>query len=335
MKACGSKRLILTDQRSAVQPSTNMKSLGASLMTVERKLTLIGNSFVPNDVEDTKSASLTLAYAYDDWAVGNMAKALGRSSDAQYFQNRSSSYKTLWEQQSSYFCPRSSDKAFHCQENPEYHSWIAGKKYGFCEGNQAEYRWFVPHDVDGLVSLFSSPSEYISNLEEFFEKTTRDRSTFMPNPYYWAGNEPDLLEPFQFNFAGRSDLTQKYARWVIDDQYSNEPHGVPGNDDFGALSSWFVWANLGLYPLPGNSTYIVSSPVFPNATIHFEDGKRLSILGQNATPETTYASKVSINGAAIDMQRAFVQYSDLRQGGELVFAMSTTGTNPCGQSKAC
>lgn len=95
-----------------------------------------------------------------------------------------------------------------------YHGWIV-KDDGYCEGDAAEWRWFVPHDLEGLIELFSSQENYVEQLDTFMNRTYKSNQTLLPNPYYWAGNEPDILVPWQFVAAGRPDLTQRHTRAVM------------------------------------------------------------------------------------------------------------------------
>ena len=118
-----------------------------------------------------------------------------------------------------------------------FHGWMFSDD-GFCEGDQAEWRWFVPHDLPGLVELFKTTEHFVNELDDFMTKTYCCPQTLLPNPHYWAGNEPGILTPWEFVAAGRPDLTQFHTRKVMEFAYSTKPDGMPGNDDFGALSSW-------------------------------------------------------------------------------------------------
>eukprot|EP00048_Salpingoeca_helianthica_P017060 m.235483 g.235483 ORF g.235483 m.235483 type:complete len:787 (+) comp20087_c0_seq1:24-2384(+) len=263
-----------------------------------------------------KSVSETLEYAYNDWAIAQMAVLLNKTADVPVFQNRSRFYRNLWDNKTEYFCPRKADGTFECNRDPSLHLWIL-EDSGFCEADQAEMRWFVPHDLSGLVGLFHNKDSYVNKLDEFFKLTALDPSTFLPNPFYWAGNEPDILVPFQFNAAGRPDLTQKYVRFVMNFSYSTRPDGLPGNDDFGALSSWYVWAALGLYPLPGTTTYILASPVFPRVTLALPGGA-FTIIAHNASASNVYVQRGLINGRALSLpSHAYIDHADIARGGTL------------------
>lgn len=291
--------------------------------------------YVPRGKGYGNEASLTLAFSYDDWAVGTLAALLNKSDDAALFRARSTAaYRKQFEPRSQLMCPRTAAGEFACPTDPAFHSWLLngvnGHRDAYCEGDAEEWRWYVPHDVPGLVGLYPSPASYAAALDAYFERTLQTNGTLLPNPYYWAGNEPGIFEPFQFNAAGRADLTQKWSRAVMAAAYSTEPDGVPGNDDFGALSSWYVWAALGLYPQPGKTQYVLGSPVFPEATVHLQGrgggaGAALRIVAHGAGRGAVYVRNATINGKPVDVVRAaFVEHTDIADGGTLELWMGPT-----------
>ncbi|KAL5496212.1 hypothetical protein EMCRGX_G012453 [Ephydatia muelleri] len=273
---------------------------------------------------DSNSVSLTLSYAFDDWAVGTLASLLNLTEDATMFLARSKNYRNVWSPSHQLACPRSNTSAFHCPLDPYLNEWLF-KQSGYTEGNAAQWRWFVPHDIRGLVSLFNSEGSFIALLQEFFDKSKEQTSNFLPNPYYWAGNEPDILAVHLFDYVGRSDLTQKYARWLVANKYSSQPDGLPGNDDYGTMSAWYVWVALGLYPLTGTTTYFVGSPSLEEAKLHLLDGNVLHITCVNFTTENVYLAKAVLNTREIDLRGSpFVDHSELSIGGNLTYWLTDT-----------
>ena len=134
-------------------------------------------------------------------------------------------------------------------------------------------------------------------MNTFFERGQPWKTTLLPNPYYWPGNEHDLFSVWQFNYANRSDLTQKYVRWLIENAYPNRPDGLPGNDDYGTMSAWFIFASLGFYPLSGSSTYLIGSPTFDRIEINRNQGQcTLSIVVHNNSPLNIYVERLLLNG---------------------------------------
>ena len=116
------------------------------------------------------------------------------------------------------------------------------------EGNAYQYLWDVQHDPAGLVSLFGSPEAFDASLETFFAKHVSYQEKWgssIPNPFYWAGNEHDMFAPLMFNFGADCTRSQYWMRRLQLMHYSNSPHGVPGNEDYGAMASWLLFASLG------------------------------------------------------------------------------------------
>ena len=136
------------------------------------------------------------------------------------------------------------------------------REFNSCFYNRVSVSLFsqVPGDPLGLVRLFASPERFCSRLDEFMLRGALHPSNFMPDVGYWAGNEPDILAPWLFVFAGCPHHTQYWTRWLVEHKYSTAPDGIPGNDDYGTMSAWLVFASLGFYPLSGAPFYIVGSP---------------------------------------------------------------------------
>lgn len=273
---------------------------------------------------DSDSVSLTLSYAFDDWAVGTLATLLNLTEDAAMFIGRSKNYKNVWSSSHQLACPRSNTSAFHCPLDPYFNEWLF-KQSGYTEGNAAQWRWFVPHDIKGLISLFDSEDSFVALLQEFFEKSKEQTSNILPNPYYWAGNEPDILAVHLFNYVGRADLTQEYARWLAANKFSSLPDGLPGNDDYGTMSAWYVWVAFGLYPLTGTTTYFVGSPSVETAMIHLTNGNDLFITSYNFTSDNVYVARAVLNSREIDLRGSpFIYHSELSIGGNLTYWLANT-----------
>ncbi|XP_062519255.1 uncharacterized glycosidase Rv0584-like [Corticium candelabrum] len=281
--------------------------------------------YVPNECS-SESVSLTLAYAFDDWAIATVASHLNRTNDAALFFNRSRSYRNVWNHDKKLMCPRDRHGKFHCPLDPSLNSWMI-KNDGYTEGNAEQWLWFVPHDIPGLINLFGSNESFSETLEKFFSRSEDYTSNLLPNPFYWAGNEPDILAPYLFNYAGRADLTQKYTRWLADHRYTTAPSGLPGNDDYGTLSSWYIWTTLGFYPYSGTQYYAIGSPSVQSAVITLPNGI-LTIETHNNSKENVYVMKVVVNNRTVDLQRNpfFHHKRDIENGGHIQFWMSNNPT---------
>ena len=155
----------------------------------------------------------------------------------------------------------------------------------------------ITSNTSRLIELLGGRDRFVEELTTFFERGQPWKSTLLPNPYYWPGNEHDLFSVWQFNYANRSDLTQKYARWLLNHAYTAQPDGLPGNDDYGTMSAWYLFTSLGFYPLSGSSTYLLGSPTFDRITIHRNQGEcTLTINVKNNSPTNVYVERVLLNG---------------------------------------
>lgn len=199
-------------------------------------------TYIPSDLRTSETVSESLSYAYDDWAIGNIANYLHLDQEAQDYYNRSKWYRSSFDPKTKFFCPRSTQNKFDCPKGLE-RIYPGDKRY--TEGNAWQYRFFVPQDPAGLIELFGGKAEFVKELDKFMSRAKYFTSYIIPDFYYWQGNEPDFFSPFMFAYADRPDLTQKYVRWVLEASYTNTPHGLAGDDDYGTLSAWYLFARYG------------------------------------------------------------------------------------------
>ncbi|HOX38793.1 MAG TPA: GH92 family glycosyl hydrolase [Candidatus Brocadiia bacterium] len=277
--------------------------------------------YVPSEKHGI-AVSLTLEFAYADHAISLLAKELGKEEDAALFAKHAQFYRNLWNPETQHLQPKDSAGAFMKDFRPLALSYTdIGGKYtdDYCEGSPLQWRWFVPHDPDGLISLFKSREYFVSELNEFFEKSTPNMGAMNPGSYYWHGNEPDIHSAYLFNAAGRPDLTQKWARWILDTRYEDNSVGLDGNDDCGTLSAWHVLSAMGFFPIAGTTRYELGSPIFEEAEIRIGD-KVLKVIARNYSPENIYATKVILNGKVLDKPR--FEHKDIAEGGTLEFEMA-------------
>eukprot|EP01094_Clydonella_sp_ATCC50884_P025779 TRINITY_DN6901_c0_g1_i1.p1 TRINITY_DN6901_c0_g1~~TRINITY_DN6901_c0_g1_i1.p1 ORF type:complete len:874 (+),score=275.10 TRINITY_DN6901_c0_g1_i1:129-2750(+) len=289
---------------------------------------------------DEKGCPNTLAYAFDDWAVANMAAIVGRGDDFSMFRARSGNWRTQLEPSSLFMCPRTRAGEWEC---PPIWTDIFDKRY--VEGDAWHYRFNVPHDGFALVSAWNSTQQFVDALEEFFDNSLGYRfGNFLPNPYYWAGNEEDLHAAYMFHWARKPSLSQKWVRTLLGTKYTTDPLGIPGNDDYGTLSAWALWGFAGLYPLAGNNTYMVGAPVFDNFTItithavggngpqpmrsvaddgtvketpHSSPNTVLSVIAHNAQDlDNVYVQKATLGG--VPLRTPFVTLEQMLSGSECV-----------------
>ncbi|MBO0884948.1 MAG: glycoside hydrolase family 92 protein, partial [Mycobacterium sp.] len=190
---------------------------------------------------------------------------------------------------------------------------------GFDEGNAEQYVWYVPQNVAGLVTALGGRKAVAARLDRF----TRKLNVGPEEPYLWAGNEPGFGVPWLYNYVGQPWKTQQLVDQVRNKLFGPTPGGEPGNDDLGAMSSWYVWAALGLYPsTPGKSILTVNTPLFDRAVVTLPAGKsiKISAPGTSGHNRMKYISGLTIDGRAVD--QTYLPESIIHTGGELAFSPS-------------
>ena len=203
--------------------------------------TYIRYQYVPYD-RDRTSAPLTLSYAYDDWTIGNVMRVANLTDEAEEYYKRSLWFENVFDSQTKFFCARNSTGTLLCPTPIELLDPFDNR---YVEGDAWHYRFFVPHNTPRLIELFGSNETFVKELETFFVEGRGWPSTVLPNPYYWPGNEHDLFSVWQFHYANRSDLTQEHSRWLLKNAFTSKDDGLPGNDDYGAMSAWYIFTSMG------------------------------------------------------------------------------------------
>ena len=190
---------------------------------------------------------------------------------------------------------RGTDGSFPSGAAFETSQFEPGGQTGFEEGNAAQYTWSVPQDLGAEASLMGGDAAAASKLHDFFTSLNASRY----QPYDWSGNEPSEWAPWEFDWFGAPDQTQRVVRAIVNDEYADAPADEPGNDDLGAISSWYVWGALGLYPVtPGSADLALASPLFPSVTITLPDGKHLVEDAPGAAASRPYVRSLRVSGVA-------------------------------------
>lgn len=281
------------------------------------------NGFVP---ADAGPVSNTLEYAYDDWCAGQLAKALGKEDDFQYFSNRAQYYKNVFDFQSGYVRPKHAGGPWQQDFVPV--TKAVGKEDAFggkdyVEGNAWQYTWFAPHDVPGLIDLLGK-EEFNRRLQQGFLDA---RPNFV-GQFVNHSNQPNMQAAFLFNWSGQPWRTQYWSREILDHYYGLGPvDGYPGDEDQGQMGAWFVMAALGLFQMDGGASvepvFELTSPLFEEATIHLDQnyfpGKTLTIKAVNLSAENRYIQSAKLNGRTINT--FWIPQKDLVAGGELELTM--------------
>jgi predicted alpha-1,2-mannosidase len=267
-------------------------------------------------------ASLTLEYATDDYSISAFAQALGQQNTARQFLGRSQNWTTIYNTESGFLQPRDANGRFPVG-NPVNDGLGSFGQSGFQEGNAAQYAFMVPQDLHGLITAMGGDAAAANRLDTFF---TQDNVG--PNdPYYWAGNEVDLGTPWVYDYAGAPYKTTAEIHRLLANLYADTPDGEPGNDDLGAMSSWYVWGALGMYPTtPGAGVLALSAPIFPLIQLNLP-GHATSIVAPGASDQG-YVNALAVNGR--DSARDWLPASQLvgGSGGRTTQLHYTISPNP-------
>ena len=264
--------------------------------------------------------SVTIEFTDDDFALGNLAAAIGEKNDSTNLLQRRLGYRKLFDPMTGFLRGRLPNGTFSVSNFDPVSS-----QSDYVEANGWQSLW-VPHDTDGMIQLFGSRKAFIEKLSQFFELTrmewdeigSRTGARALPRPYYWAGNEPDIHAAWMFAQAGRPDLTQKWVKWAMANFYGTGADGLPGNDDGGAMSAWYLFGALGFYPIPGSDIYIVGAPLFPKIEIAVAGGT-FTIIADGVSDTNLYVQSVELNGQPLNLPE--FHHKDLRPGGSLRFVM--------------
>jgi predicted alpha-1,2-mannosidase len=264
------------------------------------------------------SASITLEWSVDDFAISRFAEALGDSGTAAEFQKRAQYWQNLFNPSTRYISPR--DALGNFPDGPGVVDPARGcfSQAGYDEGNAEQYLWWVPQNIAGLVTALGGRKTVADRLDRFTEKL----NVGPVEPYLWAGNEPGFGVPWLYNYVGQPWQTQRTVDRVRG-LFGPTADGEPGNDDLGALSSWYVWAGLGIYPsTPGTPILTVNTPLFDRIVITLPEGKsiRISAPGASGGNRMRYIKGLSIDGRATD--KTYLPESIIGTGGDVAFSLS-------------
>ncbi len=283
----------------------------------------------------------TMERSYDAWCVAQVAKQLGHEADYQEFMRRAAFYKNVWD--STAVCWRGEEDDIYgfFRARDDKGNWldfphdprVIDEKHVY-EGSMWMWRWWVLHDVQGLINLIGGREKFVHDLNYFFRYSL-----------YNIGNQPDLHTPFLFNYAGAPWLTQKYVRDILTQpvrqyfgthEFYDEPYigrvfkAAPDgfieemDDDYGCMSSWYVLSAMGIFPVcPGDPSYQLTAPIFPSVTVNLDPlrygGRKFTILAEGLSDKNIYIQSAHLNGQ--DYNKAWIRHQDIVDGGTLVFKM--------------
>ncbi len=287
--------------------------------------------YVPYDVSINESAARTLEYAYDDFSIYQLGKALGKpKKEIDLYKKRSLNYKNLFDPETKLMRGKLANGKFMSPFNPF--------KWGdaFTEGNSWHYTWSVFHDVDGLINLMGGKTKFVEKLDEVFslepifdeayykEVIHEIREMQIANMGQYAhGNQPIQHMIYLYAYADAPWKTQYWVRETMNRMYKPTPDGYCGDEDNGQTSAWYVFSALGFYPVcPTCNEYVIGAPLFKKVTINLENGKQIVINAPKNSVDNKYIQKTTLNGVEYD--KNFFTHQDLMNGAVIDFDMNNT-----------
>ena len=282
--------------------------------------------YVPMEQKGLRgSPSVALEYEIADFALAQFAKAHGDIRTHDEMMRRAQLWTRLFDPQTRYIRGRWADGSwlpgydFQAQRYDPNLPWSHASHKSYVEGNAAQYTWMIPHNMRALFERIGGNEVVIRRLDDFFTELNAG-----PNlPYFFIGNEPVFPVPWAYNYAGQPWKTQAVARRALLELFTNDPGGIPGNDDLGATSSWIVFAAIGSYPIiPGVGGFALNSPLFPDIKIRLKGGRQLHIVGRGASAATPYVQGLWLNGRPYDS--TWLPYERITRGATLRFELGGT-----------
>ncbi|HEY6906693.1 MAG TPA: glycoside hydrolase family 92 protein, partial [Ignavibacteriaceae bacterium] len=257
--------------------------------------------------------STTLEYCYSDWAIAQMSKVLSREDDYNLFLSRSSDYKNLYDSTTLFFLPRSISGQFALPFDSlaveGSGDWKGAGGPGYVEGNAWDYAFYIPFDVDGMIKLYGGQKKFYKRLSAYFNEN-----------HFSLNNEPVMSYPYLYTFIdGKEEETQKLVKKIIGKSFNTGAGGLPGNDDCGTTSAWYVFSSIGFYPLcPASDEYVLGIPEFSKIEImlnqKYYPGDKIII---EKSPNLQISCEISINGRKVEGFK--VLHSQLIRGAGIKF----------------
>ena len=285
--------------------------------------------YVPYDVKIFENAARTLEYAYDDFTIYKLGKALGRpASETDLYKKRSMNYKNLFDPSTGWMRGKNKDGKFQTPFSP--YKWGDA----FTEGNSLHYTWSVFHDIQGLIDLMGGKQKFVSKLDSIWTMPPIFDDTYYGEVIheiremqiagmgqYAHGNQPIQHMIYLYNYAGEPWKTQLHVRDVMNKLYKATPDGYCGDEDNGQTSAWYIFSSMGFYPVcPGSDQYVLGAPLFNKITVNLENGKKVVINAANNSPANKYVNLLNVNGKTYDYN--WLSHKALMQGATLNFNMS-------------
>jgi len=278
--------------------------------------------------EKRQAVAVTLEHSYDDWCLAQLAKALDKTEDYKYFSKRAQNYRNVFNPNTGFMSPKMADGNWVEPFDPQVSGGIGSRMY-YAENNAWIWNFSVMHDIPSLIELMGGAEAFTNRVDALFNEPTRmAKWQFMGqfpdasglNGMFPAGNEPSFHVPYLYNYAGKPWKTQRRIREIMDMWFDDDPLGLSGDEDGGALCSWYVFSAMGFYPVtPGNGLYAIGSPFFEKIQIKLSDGKTFTVKAKNCSKRNKYIQSAKLNGK--EFNRAWIKHSEITAGGTLEFVM--------------
>lgn len=285
--------------------------------------------YIPAELEN-ESVSKALEYAYDDWCIAQMAKAVGNDEVYNTFIERAGFYKNHFDASTGFMRGKHANGKWKEDFDPLF---TKHRDDEYTEGNAWQYSWFAPHDINGLVQLHGSKEAFVAKLDELFtiedglkgEHASPDISGLIGQ--YAHGNEPSHHVAYMYNYVGMPWKSAEKLRQIMTTMYSSKTDGLCGNEDCGQMSAWYVLSSMGFYPVnPADGNYILGSPLFDESTIQLANGQTFTIIAKNNSKENIYVQSATLNGQPL--LKSWFTHKELTQGSILELEMGPQpGTN--------
>lgn len=261
------------------------------------------------------SAAITEEYSIDDFGISMFAQSLGNAALARTYRQRSDNWQHLFDSTSGFVQPRTSTGMWPTRLAPT-------SDKGFTEGSTAQYSWLVPFNLRTLFAKMGGDAVVVKRLDDFFTQLNAGPSSM----YAFMGNEPCFEVPWEYDFAGAPSHTQRVVRTIQAHLFRNTPDGLPGNDDGGAMSSWYVFSALGLYPeVPAVGGFVIGSPLFSDIKVYLGNGHTLHITAATASDVTPYVQQLLVNNAS--STSLWQPLDTFKQDTTLTFTLGKNATN--------
>jgi len=292
-----------------------------------------------NSFEKRQPIAVTLGTAYDQWCLSQIAKALGKNDEADYYLQCSYNYRNVYNANTGFFHPKDKDGKFIEPFDYRYSGGMGAREY-YGENNGWVYRWDVPHNVADLINLMGGNQQFINNLNRTFQEPL-GKSKFefyaqIPDHtgnvgQYSMANEPSLHIPYLYNYAGQPWKTQKRIRTLLNQWFRNDLMGIPGDEDGGGMSAFVVFSMMGFYPVtPGMPVYNIGSPMFADVKMTMSNGKIFEIETLNYSDENKYIQSATLNGE--DWNKPWFSHDDIKEGGKLILVMGNKANKTWGSA---